>query len=372
MPKLSGAEKAALKLLKRTVKDRMSAQGVEIHDARTLVARVRRRFERRKARVVIVRQGDRLAGMLAPQHLPEQPAAGENERAIGDLDLPPLQTLAPGDNVIDALETMLRQGHRALPVQKATGKIAGLLRRKDLVKVERALWANADSHLLLETGYDHNKAEYKGPSIPDAEVARDPAHPRCDILLYVPDDRLGRFIDAATGGYGYSHAAIDCGEVQRETGKPLIIEGATSGVRRDLLESHGARPYARISLLPQGVDPEAFYQCVRTKIGEPYDYAEAFTAGWFDSPVKQICSDLITLCLPDALREAIVAGARAGGMRPGAVAERHRTHDFISPNGFADYFGAPRGEAVTPDFVVAALPAGQGAWHGGLRVSESQ
>ncbi len=141
MAKHTDAEKAALKFLKRSVKDRMDDDGVEVHDVTTPIAKVRRRFERGKARLILVRRGEELIGMLAPRHLPEKPAEDEQERALDSLPLPALHALSSRDDLVEALTTMLRHDYRVMPVQSTRhpGKIVGLLRRQDLDKVARAV-----------------------------------------------------------------------------------------------------------------------------------------------------------------------------------------------------------------------------------------
>src|SRR2546425_6379794 len=41
----------------------------------------------------------------------------------------------------------------------------------------------------------------------------------CDLLIFVPRSLESYLIDDATGSYGYSHVAVDCGEVDTATGK---------------------------------------------------------------------------------------------------------------------------------------------------------
>ena len=40
-----------------------------------------------------------------------------------------------------------------------------------------------------------------------------------DLLLFVPRNEIGRTISNLTGRYGYSHLAIDCGEMDIPTGR---------------------------------------------------------------------------------------------------------------------------------------------------------
>lgn len=35
---------------------------------------------------------------------------------------------------------------------------------------------------------------------------------RCSLLLFVPRNVMSTLVDDMTGGYGYSHLAVDCGD----------------------------------------------------------------------------------------------------------------------------------------------------------------
>ncbi len=77
-----------------------------------------------------------------------------------------------------------------------------------------------------------------------------------------------------------------------------------------------------------------------------------------DDPARQICSDLAAVCLPEEMRRDIARKRRLGILRRGSVSvhskpSQHDLREFISPNGFAEYFGAPRGKEVhAPDQLV--------------------
>src|SRR4051812_2232466 len=60
-----------------------------------------------------------------------------------------------------------------------------------------------------------NPAKPRGPFTPDHA---------CDLLVFVPRTLEAHLIDEATGHYGYSHIAIDTGEIDRPTGKRVMIE----------------------------------------------------------------------------------------------------------------------------------------------------
>jgi hypothetical protein len=69
------------------------------------------------------------------------------------------------------------------------------------------------------------------------------------LLIFVPRSLKSRLIDGATGGYGYSHLAVDCGEIDEPTGRRVMIE-STPGVvvHRSFLDEYGPRPFARVPL----------------------------------------------------------------------------------------------------------------------------
>jgi hypothetical protein len=175
---------------------------------------------------------------------------------------------------------------------------------------------------------------------------------RGDLLLFVPRGLNSFIIDDLSGGYGYSHAAVDCGEVDVPTGKPVMIESTVGRtVERTFIDQYGPRHFARVHLAQVGVEPQSFCDCVKSKLGEPYDDIEALTWGQIDDPAKQVCSDLAAVCLPEEIREDIAKASRLHLLRHHAVSvhsrdSEHGVREFISPNGFAEYFGAPQGEDI--------------------------
>lgn len=184
-----------------------------------------------------------------------------------------------------------------------------------------------------------------------------------DLLLFVPRSLKSLIIDDLSGGYGFSHAAVDCGEVDQPTGKPVMIESTVGRtVERTFLDTYGQRPYVRIRLSKAGINPDQFCACVQSKLGEPYDNLEALTWGQIDDPAKQVCSDLAAVCLKDEIRADIARASQLRILRPHSVTvhsyqSEHGIREFISPNGFAEYFGAPQGENVKqPDVLVLPHP----------------
>lgn len=171
-----------------------------------------------------------------------------------------------------------------------------------------------------------------------------------DLLIFVPRSVESHLIDHATGGYGYSHVAVDCGEIEILTGRRVMIESTVNSlVSRVLLNKYGKRPYIRVRLARTGTPIRDFCACVISRLGEPYDNLEALTWGRVDNPAKQICSSLATDCLPDDIRLDIATSIhrrdksqKAVSLQPGIVPPRV----FISPNALARFFGAEPGYKI--------------------------
>ena len=234
--------------------------------------------------------------------------------------------------------------------------IRGLL-QSDFALVARPIvrWVRArrsDDPAGSDTSPAHNKAEPVGPF----RLAG--PKPACDLLIFVPRSLESYLIDDATGGYGYSHVGIDCGEKDLATDKRVFVEATPHvGVHRSNLDKYGPREFIRIPVDRAGVDARKFRECVLDKLGQPYDVAEVFTWGQVDDPAKQICSDLAADCLPAETRLAIVGRARSGRLGRRMVSIHGPAtlplHIFVSPNGFAKFFGAPKGHKIhQPDELI--------------------
>jgi hypothetical protein len=188
----------------------------------------------------------------------------------------------------------------------------------------------------------------------------------CDLLIFVPRSLESYLIDNATGSYGYSHVAVDCGEVDTSTGKRVFVEATPHvGVHRSYLDNYGQREFIRIPLAQAGVNCREFRDCILSKVGQPYDVAEVLTWGQVDDPAKQVCSDLAADCLPARLRRSIVWKARTGKLGRHMVSIHGPAslplHIFVSPNGFAKFFGAPKGHKIDhPDELVRPRIRGGG------------
>lgn len=180
-----------------------------------------------------------------------------------------------------------------------------------------------------------------------------------DILLWVPRKIDSVLVDDLTGGHGYSHTTIDTGEIDLPTRKPVMAE-VTVGetVARKFQDQYGQRPFIRIPLKNTGVNVNQFVACVISKIGEPYDNWEAISLGRIQDPSKEVCSGLAADCMPENERSRIAWARRLGLLHPRSVSVHSRpnaekTEEFVSPNGFAEYYGAPKGKTVTqPDVTV--------------------
>jgi hypothetical protein len=171
------------------------------------------------------------------------------------------------------------------------------------------------------------------------------------LLVFVPRSLESRLIDDATGWYGYSHLAIDLGEIDIPSGEAVMVESMMHApVRRVFRDRYGSRPYVRIPLAMPGFDPGPFRECVLGRLGDSYDYEEALTWGRVHDPARQVCSDLAAECLPERIRLDIARKRREGALHPAQVSVQHfgekNFRIFASPNALALYFGAPRGEKV--------------------------
>ncbi len=116
------------------------------------------------------------------------------------------------------------------------------------------------------------------------------------LLIFVPRNAISALINDMTGGYGYSHLAVDCGDIDIPSGKRVMVESTPGlGVHDSFQDEYGERKFVRIPLGKAGVDVGEFCDCIRSKLGEKYDDEEALTFGLIHNPAKQICSDLATV-----------------------------------------------------------------------------
>jgi hypothetical protein len=207
----------------------------------------------------------------------------------------------------------------------------------------------------LKSGYiDREPAQKEG--LPTGPLKQGGEGRQGSLLIFAPRNEISALINDTTGGYGYSHLAVDCGEIDIPSGKRVMVEATVGlGVHNSFQDEYGERKFVRIPLEKAGVNADEFCDCIRSKLGEKYDDEEALTLGLIDDPAKQVCSDLATVCLPEAIRADIARHQRTGFLYylstlwPYGGSDKI-FHLFVSPNGFARYFGAPRGERLdAPD-----------------------
>jgi len=174
-----------------------------------------------------------------------------------------------------------------------------------------------------------------------------------DLLLWVPRGIDSYLIDGMSGGYGYSHVTIDTGEIDLPTGNPVMVESMVGKqVIRKFQDEYKQRRFVRVPLSRTGVNAELFVECVKSKIGENYDILDALTFGEIEDPAKEICSRLVADCLPEEERQRIGRAKKLGLLCRSSVSVypipgEAKTREFISPNGFAEYYGAPKGRKLT-------------------------
>ncbi len=208
--------------------------------------------------------------------------------------------------------------------------------------------APLDKDRLKADYIDRAPAEKKG--LPTGPLRQGGEGRRGSLLIFTPRNAVSALINDMTGGYGYSHVAIDCGEIDVSTGKRVMVESTPGlGVHNSFQDEYGQRKFVRIPLEKAGVNVDEFCDCIRSKLGEKYDDAEVLTLGLIDHPAKQVCSNLAMVCLPEAMRADIARHHEAGLLHTLSAVGLYRSpnealHLFVSPNGLAEYFGAPRGE----------------------------
>ena len=186
------------------------------------------------------------------------------------------------------------------------------------------------------------------PTGPYKTIARES---QADLLLFVPRNKVGRTIDELTGRYGYSHLAVDCGEIDVPSGRRVMIESTVApGVHYAFLEEYGDRPFVRIPLQHTGMDVQQFCECIHAKVGNRFDDLEVISLGILDNPARQICSDVATVCLRVEMRAKIIRCHDGTVLHPLSVARHEmvgfRKRLFVSPNGYAEHFSVPRGKSI--------------------------
>src|SRR5437588_7666171 len=85
-----------------------------------------------------------------------------------------------------------------------------------------ARWQSRDQPIGRRKGKDQ-KPRPTGPFVVNAEH-------ECALLIFVPRSLKSHFIDDLTGAYGYSHIAVDAGELDVPTRRPVMTESTLSYV----------------------------------------------------------------------------------------------------------------------------------------------
>lgn len=140
-----------------------------------------------------------------------------------------------------------------------------------------------------------------------------------DIRVYEAEGFVGKAIDYATCGYGYSHAALVCDDkLIHATGDGMVVTDT---------DHYGDRKFVTLRLNLTDAQKKALCECMRTmaESGTDYDYLEALTFGTIDDPGKEICTMSIMHCLDNMGYDRSALGLDG----------------FVSPNELARKLGAP-------------------------------
>ena len=160
---------------------------------------------------------------------------------------------------------------------------------------------------------------------PERRLVGDPELQNGDILVFVPTDVTGFIIDTATGGYGYSHVGLVCGNEMvdvNNTNDPTHPQVERVPLTQSLMRRHvGVR---------LGISPfQSFRLCQAAlgRLGQGLDWTALLTGGWLSQPNTDLCTTLIMKSLDDIGVDRAALGL--GG--------------FVSPNDIARLFHAPQG-----------------------------
>ena len=248
----------------------------------------------------------------------------------------PLVTSCPGDSVVDAIIKMKQNQVKHIPILSEDGEVSSYITQDDVKEHHDFIFSNMCNYKVIE-----NEGKEVEEPMPTGTVAKKDDC-KCALIIFEADDTIGRIIDLVTGGYGYSHVAIDCCEIEEETGKPLMIEATGSGgVERSYQDRYGDRGSKRVELPIENC--KEFCEKVKSKIGQPYDFLEAISLGLLGDDDKQICSGLPKNALKESGGAAIIDEILRRTLRRGSIVDHGKPCKvFISPNGWAEFFGLPR------------------------------
>lgn len=174
-------------------------------------------------------------------------------------------------------------------------------------------------------------------------------NPKATLFIFQAEQDLLYFsksINLLTGNYGYSHVSLDIGEIDEDTGKNIMIESMPGGVTRSFQDEYGDRKFVKINLEPYGIDYGKFSECVKSKLGDPFDWLGLFTFGNLDEKQSEVCVDVPVRCFPQKLTENIIKKYNENQLPKNSVMVHHlfKNRVLISPNALAKYFGAPNGK----------------------------
>lgn len=229
------------------------------------------------------------------------------------------------------------------------------MKRNRLIRMKSKTKPTTPTKDQFKTGYIDREPPQKD-TLPTGPFRQAGEEPQSSLLIFEPRSAISALINDLTGGYGYSHLAVDCGELDIPTGKRVMVESTVGvGVHKSFQDEYGDRKFVRIPLEKAEINAREFCDCIHSKLGEKFDDEEILTLGILHNPAQQICSDLATVCLPETVRTNIARYYRAGFLHPLSAASIQRRANkpfylFVSPNSFAEYFGAPRGKKlIGPD-----------------------
>jgi len=193
---------------------------------------------------------------------------------------------------------------------------------------------------------------------------------QCEILLFrapdpnlpppipLPPDLLQVYLggDAGSGGYGYSHAAVDCCHAQ---GVAEINMYGTRFVDRSHFSSRRfvRFPLRYLEAAVPSVKAADFCNAVASVVqqGGTYSAIKALSK-CAQQPDDLMCTDIIVRALPPTVVHDIHAWLKRHHPESSWDCGGALQLPLISPNGFALAFGLPHGHSVTQPELALPLP----------------